>query len=143
MVIGYDDFKEELIMTEKVMHPFKDTINGFTFINVCPHAVDILFKDGKVHHFDKPTEDVPIPRVEEIKEEGPFSVESFPAECPNSKMGNPVNVPLHKRGTVYITSSKVAETLNNAGRDDFIAPGTLIRDENGQPVGANGFKFPM
>ena len=143
MVIGYDDFKEELIMTEKVMHPFKANINGFTFINVCPHAVDILFKDGKVHHFDKPTEDVPIPRVEEIKEEGPFSVESFPAECPNSKMGNPVNVPLHKRGTVYITSSKVAETLNNAGRDDFIAPGTLIRDENGQPVGANGFKFPM
>ena len=130
-------------MTEKVMHPFKDTINGFTFINVCPHAVDILFKDGKVHHFDKPDESVPIPRVEEIKEEGPFSVESFPAECPNSKMGNPVNVPLHKRGTVYITSSKVAETLNNAGRDDFIAPGTLIRDENGQPVGANGFKFPM
>ena len=143
MVIGYDDFKEELIMTEKVMRPFKASINGFTFINVCPHAVDILFKDGKVHHFDKPTEDVPIPRVEEIKEEGPFSVESFPAECPNSKMGNPVNVPLHKRGTVYITSSKVAETLNNAGRDDFIAPGTLIRDENGQPVGANGFKFPM
>lgn len=143
MVIGYDDFKEELIMTEKVMHPFKAKINGYTFINVCPHGVDILFKDGKVHHFDKPTEDVPIPRVEEIKEEGPFSVESFPAECPNSKMGNPVNVPLHKRGTVYITSSKVAETLNNAGRDDFIAPGTLIRDENGQPVGANGFKFPM
>ena len=130
-------------MTEKIMHPFKVNINGYTFINVCPHAVDILFKDGKVHHFDKPTEDVPIPRVEEIKEEGPFSVESFPAECPNSKMGNPVNVPLHKRGTVYITSSKVAETLNNAGRDDFIAPGTLIRDENGQPVGANGFKFPM
>lgn len=143
MVIGYDDFKEELIMTEKVMHPFKANINGYTFINVCPHAVDILFKDGKVHHFDKPTEDVPIPRVEEIKEDGPFSVDSFPAECPNSKMGNPVNVPLHKRGTVYITSSKVAETLNNAGRDDFIAPGTLIRDENGQPVGANGFKFPM
>jgi hypothetical protein len=143
VVIGYDDFKEELIMTEKIMHPFKVNINGYTFINICPHAVDILFKDGKVHHFDKPTEDVPIPRVEEIKEEGPFSVESFPAECPNSKMGNPVNVPLHKRGTVYITSSKVAETLNNAGRDDFIAPGTLIRDENGQPVGANGFKFPM
>ncbi len=143
MVIGYDDFKEELIMTEKVMHPFKAKINGYTFINVCPHGVDILFKDGKVHHFDKPDEGVPIPRVEEIKEEGPFSVESFPAECPNSKMGNPVNVPLHKRGTVYITSSKVAETLNNSGRDDFIAPGTLIRDENGQPVGANGFKFPM
>ena len=46
-------------MTEKVMHPFKASINGFTFINVCPHAVDILFKDGKVHHFDKPDEGFP------------------------------------------------------------------------------------
>lgn len=42
--------------------------------------------------------------------------------------------------TVYIVSGQCLDALKGV-RADFAAPGQLIRDENGQPVGCKGLKI--
>ena len=43
-------------------------------------------------------------------------------------------------GTVYVVSGQALEAVKASGRSDFAAPGELVRDEKGQPVGCNGLK---
>jgi len=43
-------------------------------------------------------------------------------------------------GTVYVVSGQALEAVKASGRSDFAAPGELVRDANGQPVGCNGLK---
>lgn len=50
-------------------------------------------------------------------------------------------------GTVYVVSGQALEAVKAAtlalfgeARSDFAAPGELVRDDKGQPVGCNGLK---
>ena len=43
-------------------------------------------------------------------------------------------------GTLYIVSGQTLDAVKAAGRYDFAAPGELIRDGNGQPIGCNGLR---
>jgi hypothetical protein len=43
-------------------------------------------------------------------------------------------------GTTYVVSGQALEAVKASGRSDFAAPGELVRDANGQPVGCNGLK---
>lgn len=43
-------------------------------------------------------------------------------------------------GTVYVVSGQALEAVKATGRLDFAAPGELVRDDKGQPVGCNGLK---
>lgn len=43
-------------------------------------------------------------------------------------------------GTVYVVSGQALEALKASGRSDFAAPGELVRDADGKPVGCNGLK---
>lgn len=47
-----------------------------------------------------------------------------------------VNLPDPEPGTLYLVSLPTAQAV--PGRDDVVAPGPLIRDENGNPVACDG-----
>lgn len=53
-------------------------------------------------------------------------------------------LPQEVEGTVYVVSGQALEAIKALGkpwsRADFAAPGELVRDSNGQPVGCNGLK---
>ena len=43
-------------------------------------------------------------------------------------------------GTTYVVSGQSLEAVKGLGRSDFAAPGELVRNDAGQPVGCNGLK---
>ena len=43
-------------------------------------------------------------------------------------------------GTTYVVSGQALEAVKGLGRSDFAAPGELVRNDAGQPVGCNGLK---
>ena len=43
-------------------------------------------------------------------------------------------------GTTYVVSGQALEAVKGMGRADFAAPGELVRDEKGQPIGCRGLK---
>jgi len=53
-------------------------------------------------------------------------------------IGDVVGLPEPKEGVMYLVSSMCLTGVKN--RDDVIAPGNLVRDENGQPIGCQGFR---
>lgn len=126
-----------------IMHEYKARLeDGFMYVNLCPHAVDIKSKDGEIHHFAKCEEEGFIPpRVEEIEvdEEDEFTSRSI-FEVNDCEDGKIINLPPQKCRVIIISSSAVATAAHRAGRVDVVSPGTLIRDDEGKPVGANGFK---
>ena len=52
--------------------------------------------------------------------------------------GEVEGLPSTQDGTVFIVSGMVLSVTT--GRDDVMAPGELVRDENGKPVGCRGFR---
>ena len=57
--------------------------------------------------------------------------------------GEVVNVPAPSAGTIYIVSGLVKASPELRERKDVVAPGHLVRDENGQPIGCRGFKVKV
>lgn len=55
------------------------------------------------------------------------------------KYGEVEGLPEPEEGTMYVVSSLVLEAMRGV-RTDLIAPGELVRDEQGQPIGCKGFK---
>ena len=49
-------------------------------------------------------------------------------------------LPAPEDDTIYIVSGLVLEALQGSGRSDCVAPGELVRDEAGKPIGCRGFK---
>jgi len=43
-------------------------------------------------------------------------------------------------GTTYVVSGQALEAVKGMGRSDFAAPGELVRNDAGQPVGCKGLK---
>lgn len=43
-------------------------------------------------------------------------------------------------GTTYVVSGQALEAVKGMGRADFAAPGELVRDEKGNPIGCRGLK---
>ena len=56
-----------------------------------------------------------------------------------ARYGEVENLPAPTEGIVYIVSGLVLAAIN--GRSDVVAPGDLVRDEAGKPVGCRGFKI--
>ena len=50
------------------------------------------------------------------------------------------DLPPVKGDTIYIVSGQCLEALKGV-RDDFAAPGELVRDDKGQPVGCKGLRI--
>jgi hypothetical protein len=56
----------------------------------------------------------------------------------HTTFGEVEGLPESEEGVVIIVSGMILDAVSD--RDDLIAPGILVRDENGNPVGCKGFR---
>ena len=103
-----------------------------TLINLTPHPINLI-KDGEVVDVIPAPEDKNmIPRLkEEIEEIG--KIGDYPIV--KKKYGTANTIPEPKEGVYYIVSALVASALK---RDDLLVP-NVVRNEEGQIIGADGF----
>lgn len=57
----------------------------------------------------------------------------------SARFGEVEGLPEPKEGVVFIVSSMVLEAIREK-RSDIVAPGDLVRDQNGNPIGCRGLK---
>jgi hypothetical protein len=57
----------------------------------------------------------------------------------SKQFGEVENLPAPVKGTYYIVSGLMLDHAKRMGRVDLLAPGELVRNEQGQPVGCKGF----
>ena len=106
-------------------------------INLTPHSLRIVADDGFI--IDIPpsgdiarctTEETP---VRTIRLRG---FESHPVTVSKTLFGAPSGVPEQESGKIFLASTIVKEA---ARRDDVLAPGKGVRNEDGQVCAAKGF----
>ena len=103
------------------------------FINLTPHAIKevnsglTIPPSGEVARVSVVYKSVAYKKVSE-KAGIPF----FKAEY-----GEVEGIPAPQPSVLYIVSGLVFEATD---RTDVIAPGELVRDKDGKPIGCNGFK---
>jgi hypothetical protein len=92
--------------------------------NLTPHALKIQRIDGSFLELPKPEAGTLIPRRIAA------SVQCDPIE------GVVENLPEIEEGTIYVVSRMVIDGVSD--RTDLFAPGELLRDGNGNIIGAKG-----
>lgn len=102
-----------------------------TFINLTPHNVNVRKQDGTMVTFEKAGV---IARCTEQRNDV-ANIDGIVFR--NVVFGDVYDLPEPKEGTFYIVSMAVRAALPQ--RKDLVSPGALMRDENGQPVGCDGF----
>jgi hypothetical protein len=60
----------------------------------------------------------------------------------STTFGEVYDLPEPQEGTIFVGSLLVAQAAVKAGRTDVLAPGAIIRDEEGRPVGCDGLSLP-
>jgi len=103
-----------------------------SFINLTPHKIFEVNTGLEIEPSGKiarvAVQYTEVDRIENIPlykaEYG--SVENLPAPTPN---------------VIYIVSGMVKAHPDVVNRKDVVAPGNLVRDEEGKPVGCDGFKL--
>ena len=100
-----------------------------TFVNLTPHTINEI-NSGKAF---SPSGDVARVSSEkkEIKKVG--GIPLFEVE-----FGEVQGLPEPQPDTIYIVSGMVLSAASD--REDLVAPGDLVRNEEGQPIGCNGFR---
>ena len=102
------------------------------FINLTPHTLNLFSQDGEEVMSIAPSGQVA--RVES-RQKKVGTLDGVPIF--EQKVGEVKGLPDQKEGVVYITSSFVE---GETPRGDVYAPGDLLRDEEGRPMGAVGLK---
>lgn len=116
----------------KRMKPFDPNKYKVKIINLTPHIINIF--DGHRHLRDIPVSDRPIPRCHQESTIAGY-IDGITITCQDFA-GAVENVPYPEEGVYYVVSRLVAEALPQ--RTDFLVPGPLVRDANGQPCGCQG-----
>ena len=101
-------------------------IRGTNFINCCPHDIQVMDKEGKVHLIPEDKES--LLRVNTIMSHG--SLAGFEDEAVSSLCIE--NLPEEQERTIYIVSNPVLQVLKRAGikRTDFRGLGRKIEQTN-------------
>ena len=110
---------------------YKLTEDGVNFVNLTPHALNVVDREGKVHHIEPSGL---VARVETNKL-NVGSTEGFNLMVETT--GKVVDMPDSEWLTLYIVSRVVAAELKE--RTDVLVPGDFIRDEAGNILGCKGF----
>ncbi|GIV35431.1 MAG: hypothetical protein KatS3mg031_2966 [Chitinophagales bacterium] len=98
-------------------------------INLTPHPLRI-FSGGKIIDLLPSGE---VARCKEITHNiGVVSYDGAEIPIVRKKFSEVSNLPEKEEGTIYVTSSIVAQA---AMREDVVSPGDSIRDENGYIIG--------
>jgi len=53
-----------------------------------------------------------------------------------------LDIPEPHEGVIYIASLIMASRAASLGRTDVVSPGSLVRDDAGQPIGCKGLNLP-
>lgn len=99
-------------------------------VNLTPHTINIHTGGGPVVSIQPSGL---IARVE-TKEMEDGEVEGIPVV--RSRFGSPIGIPSPEPGVFFIVSRILLDACR--GRNDLLAPGPLIRDSEGRPVGCRG-----
>ena len=98
--------------------------------NLTPHVLNIVSADGTVVNIE-PSGIVPrISTSQEIVE----VINGI--NVSHEVLGDVIDLPAPEEGVVLVVSRLVASAVN--GRNDVLVPGNLLRNEQGQVIGANG-----
>ena len=106
-----------------------------TFINLTPHDVNLVDKDGNVILI-VPASDKPLRLIEKRDIVG--DINGIPLSRVSYAIDETTPLPNPDTDTFYIVSRVVAETFK---RPDFIVPDQTVRNDKGQIVGCKGFAF--
>jgi hypothetical protein len=99
-----------------------------TFVNLTPHTINEAVT-GK--NFESSG------IVARVKSEAKIIEEIDGIAIFQNSYGEVENIPAEKENTLYIVSGLVLEASD---RTDLVAPGELVRDEQGKAVGCKGFR---
>lgn len=100
------------------------------FLNYTPHTLNVVDNNGNAVNLPS----VGVARVattDTVRNFGGFTLTT-------STFGDVVGLPAPVDGVVYVVSRLVLTALNGS-RSDVVAPGVLLRDDNGNVVGCKGF----
>lgn len=102
-------------------------------VNLTPHVINV--RVGEL------TLDLPpsgqVARLEVAREVAPPVLSIIPAQ--RERRGGITGLPEPQPGIVYVVSFAVAQA---AAREDVVAPGPAVRDEQGRIIGCEGFSRP-
>ena len=102
------------------------------FVNLTPHTINEV-TSGRAF---EPSGDVARVSVEYIPIDPTDGIDTY-APC----YGDVEGLPEPQSGTTFIVSGMVLAHCPK--RLDVVAPGELVRDDNGKPIGCKGFKSPI
>lgn len=100
-------------------------------VNLTPHSLSILLPDGGV---------LELPPSGQVARVSAVATPASPRHgvpCVVATFGEPVGLPDPVEGTTYVVSGMV---LDACDRPDLAAPGELVRDADGKPVGCRGLR---
>ena len=100
-------------------------------VNVTPHAISVLGQDGNTRVF--PPSGTPA-RVSS-RSVAMTAIDGMAVV--KTVFGEVENLPVPEEGTFFVVSGLVLDTSR---RPDLLAPGELIRDPEGKPLGCKGFR---
>ena len=97
-------------------------------INLTPHAVNIVDKEGKIIKIFEPA-GIVARCTQSTKIVG--NIEDIPIS--QSVFGEVIDLPSQEKNTFFIVSRLVLSACKD--RDDLLVPNELVRDENGNIIG--------
>lgn len=110
------------------------------FVNLTPHTINLIdiFDNSRVHKSIPSSGTVarvlvtytPIKYIDGIV-------------IQQSSYSDVVDLPDPQEGTIFIVSNIVLQAIVNTGRTDVFAPGELLRNLDGQPIGCRGLQSPI
>ena len=103
---------------------------NMNIINLTPHVINVQATDGEKSVFQ------PSGMVARVATETSTVKIVNGIHISRSTPGEVTNLPDRQANTMFIVSMAVRTSCPD--REDVLSPGTLIRDENGQPIGCNG-----
>lgn len=98
--------------------------------NLTPHILNIVAADGIVVNIEPSGI---VPRISSSQE----IVEVINGiNVSHEVLGDVIDLPAPEEGVVFVVSRLVASAVK--GRNDILVPGNLLRNDQGQVIGANG-----
>lgn len=97
-------------------------VNGLKIVNCCPHSLNIMDTEGKIHSI--PKDDENLIRVSSIMEHGTLA--GFDDEFVSTQYIE--SLPPKKPNTIYVVSNPALQILKraNVDRDDFRGLGKKV-----------------
>ena len=107
-------------------------MNEIKIVNLTPHVLNVHDGEGNERHSLPPSGE-----VARITSKKTLEGDLLGVPLHSFKFGEVEGLPPPQKDTVFAVSGVV---FQESGRPDLIAPGDLVRDPDGRPIGCLGFK---